>query len=163
MGTTDNRQAQNTASQSAESSYNNSSTISTTNSSRASQPHHKRGRSPDKSENPGGPGPLKRSRQEAMKAPIITFACHFYKFDSAKYGPWTDPKYRNCVAPAVPYDRVSRIKSVTISTFCLEPANLSLGITTKLLIELPSAIAVLKSSKTLLALYNIMNSQFLVT
>jgi hypothetical protein len=24
------------------------------------------------------------------------FACHFYKFDSRKFGPWTDDKYEKC-------------------------------------------------------------------
>jgi hypothetical protein len=24
------------------------------------------------------------------------FACHFYKLDARKYGPWTDMKYENC-------------------------------------------------------------------
>lgn len=72
---------------------------------------NKRDRSPDEPEKPGGSSNAKRPRQTLHKG-TVTFACHFHKHDPEKYGPWTDRKYRGCVAPSVPERRVSRIKQV---------------------------------------------------
>jgi hypothetical protein len=62
----------------------------------------KRRRETDEQDGDKGPENhrLKRPKPIAGEKPP-TFACHFYKMDPNKYGPWTERKYRTCVAPSV--------------------------------------------------------------